>query len=103
MSKKEEISKETIDHLAKLTLLELSEEEKEELSKQLGDILNYFKKLDSLDTTNIDPTTHPIEGLINVFREDEPWESLSNEEATKNTKHKQDGYFKAPRILKKQN
>jgi len=102
MPKKEELSKETIEHLSKLALLELSEEEKEKLSKQLGDILDYFKKLNDLDTSNVDPTTHPIEGLSNVFREDEPWESLSNEEATKNTKYKQDGYFKAPRILKKQ-
>jgi len=101
MSKKEELSKETIEHLSKLALLELSEEEKEELSKQLGDILDYFAKLDDIDTNNVDPTTHPIEGLSNVFRKDEPWESLSNEEATKNTKYKQDGYFKAPRILKK--
>lgn len=102
MSKKEELSKETIEHLSKLALLELSEEEKEKLPKQLGDILDYFKKLNDIDTSNVDPTTHPIEGLSNVFREDEPWESLSNEEATKNTKYKQDGYFKAPRILKKQ-
>jgi len=101
MNQKKELSKETIDHISKLALLELSEEEKENLSKQLGDIIKYFKKLDDLDTSNIEPTTHPIEGLFNVFREDEPWESLSNEEATKNTKHKQDGYFKAPRILKK--
>lgn len=101
MPKKEELSKETIEHLSKLALLELSEEEKEELSKQLGDILDYFAKLDDIDTDNVDPTTHPIEGLSNVFRKDEPWESLSNEEATKNTKYKQDGYFKAPRILKK--
>jgi len=101
MSKKEELSKETIEHLSKLALLELSEEEKEKLSKQLGDILDYFAKLDDIDTDNVDPTTHPIEGLSNVFRKDEPWESLSNEEATKNSKYKQDGYFKAPRILKK--
>lgn len=101
MSKKEELSKETIEHLSKLALLELSEEEKEELSKQLGDILDYFAKLDDIDTNNVDPTTHPIEGLSNIFRKDEPWKSLSNEEATKNTKYKQNGYFKAPRILKK--
>jgi aspartyl-tRNA(Asn)/glutamyl-tRNA(Gln) amidotransferase subunit C len=101
MTKKEEFSKDTIEHISKLALLELSEEEKEKLSKQLGDILGYFTKLNDLDTSNIKPTTHPIEGLSNVFREDEPWESLSNEEATKNSKYKQDGYFKAPRILKK--
>jgi len=100
MKKKEEFSKETIDHIAKLALLELSEEEKEKLSKELGDILNYFKKLDDLDTSNVRPMTHPIDGLKNVFREDVPWESLSTEEALKNAKHKKDGFFKAPRILK---
>lgn len=97
----EGLSKETIDHISKLALLDLTEKEKEKLSKELGDILNYFKKLNDLDTSNVKPTTHPIDGLKNIFREDEPWESLSNEEALKNTKHKQDGYFKAPRILKK--
>ena len=100
MSEKEEFSKETIDHISKLALLNLSDEEKDKLAMQLGDILKYFKKLDDLDTSNIEPTTHPIDGLKNVFREDEPWESLSNEEALKNAKHKKDGYIRAPRILK---
>lgn len=100
MSKKKEFSKETIDHVSKLALLDLTDEEKEKFSKQLGDIISYFKKLNDLDTTNVKPTTHPIEGLKNVFREDIPWKSLSNEEALKNAQHKKDGYFKAPRILK---
>ena len=100
MTKKEKISKETIEHISKLALLDLSEEEKEKLAKELGDILSYFKKLDNIDTSNVKPLTHPIEGLKNVFREDIPWKSLSNEEALKNAKHKKDGYIKAPRILK---
>ncbi len=100
MNQNKELSKETIDHIAKLALLDLSEEEKVKLAKEVGDILNYFKKLDNLDTSNIKPMTHPIDGLKNVFREDIPWESLSTEDALKNAKHKKDGYFKAPRILK---
>lgn len=100
MVDKEDFSKETIEYVAKLALLDLTEEDKEKFSKQLGDIISYFKKLNDLDTTNVKPTTHPIDNLKNVFREDIPWEGLSNEEALKNTKHKQDGYFKAPRILK---
>ncbi|MFX1419228.1 MAG: Asp-tRNA(Asn)/Glu-tRNA(Gln) amidotransferase subunit GatC [Promethearchaeota archaeon] len=100
MTKKKEFSKDTIDHISKLALLDLSEDEKEKLAKEIGDILSYFKKLDKLDTSNIKPMTHPIEDLKNVFREDIPRESLSTEEALKNTKHKKDGYFKAPRILK---
>jgi aspartyl-tRNA(Asn)/glutamyl-tRNA(Gln) amidotransferase subunit C len=101
MAEKEEFSKETIEHISKLALLDLSDEEKEEFSKQVGEILNYFKKLDDLDTSNVEPTIHPIDGLKNVFREDIPWKSLTNEEALKNAEHKKDGYFKAPRILKR--
>lgn len=100
MTDEKEITKEDIEHLSKLGLLELSDNDKEKYSKQLGDILNYFKKLNDLDTTDVKPTTHAIENLKNVFREDIPWESLSQEEALKNTKHKLDGFFKAPRILK---
>jgi aspartyl-tRNA(Asn)/glutamyl-tRNA(Gln) amidotransferase subunit C len=100
MKQNEKLSKDTIDHISKLALLDLSKEEKDKLGKELQDILSYFKKLDDLDTSNVEPMTHPIEGLKNVFREDVPWKSLSNEEALKNAKHKKDGYFKAPRILK---
>lgn len=100
MTDKEEFSKKTIDYVSKLALLDLTEEEKVKLSKQLSDIISYFKKLNDLDTSDVKPTTHAIEGLKNVFREDIPWKSLSNEEALKNAQHKKDGYFKAPRILK---
>ena len=44
--------------------------------------------------------THPIEGLKNVFREDVPGKSLSNDDALKNAKSTKDGFFKAPKILK---
>ena len=100
MSYKEEITKETLDYISKLALLDLSEEEKSVFSKQLNEILRFFKKIDDLDTENIKPMTHPIEGLENVFREDEPKKSLSNKEALRNAKHTKDGYFKAPKILK---
>ncbi|MHA1149924.1 MAG: Asp-tRNA(Asn)/Glu-tRNA(Gln) amidotransferase subunit GatC [Promethearchaeota archaeon] len=100
MTREKEFSKEDIDYISKLALLDLSDEEKEKLSQQLSNILSHFKKLNDLDTTNIDPMTHPIETLKNVFRKDEIKPSLSNEEALKNAQHRQDGYFKAPRILK---
>lgn len=99
MTKDDEFSKKTIEKVSKLALLDLTEEDKEIFSKQLGDILSYFKKLNDLDTSDIEPTTHAID-LKNVYREDVPTPSLSNEDALKNTEHKKDGYFKAPRILK---
>ena len=101
MSEKEEFSEETLEHISKLALLNLSEGEKKKLANQLGDILDYFKKLNDLDTSNVKPMTHPIEGLKNVFREDIPWKSLSNEDALKNAKHTKDGYFKTSKVIKK--
>lgn len=101
MSRKKDFTKEDVDYLSKLALLDLSNEEKETFASQLGDILNYFNKLNDLDTKDVEPTIHAIEELKNVFREDVPWESLSQEEALKNAKHTKDGHFKAPRILKK--
>lgn len=100
MADKKEFTKETIDQIAKLALLDLKDEEKEKLAKELSEIITYFKKLNDLDTDNIKPMTHPIDGLQNVFREDIPRKGLTKEEATKNAQHKKDGYFKAPRILK---
>ena len=100
MTEKKQISKDDLENLSKLAMLNLSDEEKEKLIPQLNEIINYFKKLNDLNTKNIKPITHPIEGLKNVYREDIPKESLTNEEALKNAQHKKDGYFKAPRILK---
>ena len=100
MSDKEGFSKEILEHVSKLALLDLTEEEKDKFAKQLTDLLSYFKKLNDLDTTNVEPMTHPIEDLKNVFREDKTWDSLTNEEALQNATHKRDGFFKAPRILK---
>ena len=100
MSEKEDFSEETLEHISNLALLDLSEEEKNKLAKQLGDILEYFKKLNDLDTSDVKPMTHPIEGLKNVFREDIPWKSLSNEEALKNAKYTKDGFFKTSKVVK---
>ena len=99
MTDKESFSKDTIEKVAKLALLELNEDDKEKFSKQLGNILSYFEKLNDLDTSDIEPTTHAID-LKNMYREDVPKNSLSNEDALKNAEHKKNGYFKAPRILK---
>ena len=100
MSEENKITEETLEHISKLALLNLTDDEKEKFGNQLNDILEYFNKLNDLDTSKINPMIHPVEGLKNVFREDIPWKSLSKEEALKNASHKKDGFFKAPKILK---
>jgi len=65
-----ELSKKEIEHIAKLARLGLSEAEKKKYSKDLSGILDYFKKLNEIDTKNVEPTSQ-VTGLAGVFRKDE--------------------------------
>ena len=95
---KKTITKEHIEHLAWLARLELSEDEKKLYTNQLNEILEYFSRLDELDTEKVDPTYQVI-GKLNVFREDEIKPSLSIDEILQNAPRKEKRFFKASRIM----
>ena len=65
------ISKEQVQHIAKLARIELTEQEVEKFQKDLGEILAYFDTLKSVQTENVEPMTHSVP-LQNVTREDMP-------------------------------
>lgn len=92
------ISKEQVEHLAWLSRLELTEEEKNLYTSQLNDVLEYFSKLNELDTEKA-PPTYQLIGKLNVFREDEVKPSLPVDEALQNAPRKENRFFKAPRIM----
>ena len=87
-----------VEHVARLARLELSEEEKERTRAQLDSILSYIDKLNELDTSAVEPTSHVLP-MTNVFREDEVRPSLSREEAMASAPDRQDVFFRVPRIL----
>ncbi len=91
------ISREDVEHIAWLARLELTEEEIEKFTKQLGQILEHAGKIKEVDTRNIKPTSHPWP-LKNVFREDVPRESIPLEKALKNAPQKESGAFMVPKI-----
>lgn len=92
------ISKEQVRYIAMLARLNLDEKETELYQEQLSKILDYVEKLNEIDTTNIEPTSHVI-NITNVFREDrvKPW--LSREEALKNAPDCTDKFFRVPKII----
>lgn len=92
------ISKEEVLHIARLAKLKLTEEEIEMFQEQLGRILEYFKKLQELDTSSVEPMKHVLD-VHNVFREDEPREPVSQEEALKNAPKRRDGFFEVPKVI----
>lgn len=92
------ISMKQIEHVAWLARIELTEDEKKSFTQQLNEILDYFKKIDEVDTSNIEPTFHVLD-LVNVLRDDKVEPSLSTEDALKNAPQKEDSFIKAPKIL----
>jgi aspartyl-tRNA(Asn)/glutamyl-tRNA(Gln) amidotransferase subunit C len=91
------LQKEEIEHVSWLARIELTEKEKEEFSEQLSSILEYFSILDEVEE-DVTPAYHAL-GIKNVFRDDLPSESLSQDAVLGNAKMKEKGYFRSPRIV----
>ena len=65
-----DITKEQVEHIAKLARIELTDEQKETMTKELGQILTYVEKLKEVNTDGVQPTAQ-VTGLEDVFRKDE--------------------------------
>ncbi len=92
------ITKEEIIHVAKLARLEITDEEVSKYTPQLESILEYASKISEIDTNDVAPTSHPLE-MVNVLRQDEIGESLTQEQALSNAPQAESGRFKVPQIL----
>ncbi len=87
-----------IEKVAKMSRLWLSSEEKKTFDKDLDEILKMFEVLNSIDVSDEKIIIHPTP-LSNVMRKDKPEKSMSMEHTFKNTKNKEEGYFKGPKTL----
>lgn len=85
-----------VENLAELARLELSLEEKTQLLKDMGGILDYVKQIEGVEVEN----TKPVYDVYNVWREDKiaPRE-FSKEIITEQFPDAQDGFLKVKKIL----
>ncbi|WP_392408223.1 Asp-tRNA(Asn)/Glu-tRNA(Gln) amidotransferase subunit GatC [Chlorogloeopsis fritschii] len=92
------IDREQVRKVAHLARLELTPEEEEKFTTQLGSILDYFEQLSELDVSNVPPTTRAID-VSNVTRPDN-LQPYPNREAILQSSPQQEGeFFKVPKIL----
>lgn len=94
------LTKEEILHIATLARIGLNENDVEKYQHDLSNILDYFKKLEEVDTTGIEPIGH-ITGMQNAFRADknEDFGALGKEQIMQNAPEAKDGYFKVKSVL----
>ncbi|KAF0144557.1 MAG: aspartyl-tRNA(Asn)/glutamyl-tRNA (Gln) amidotransferase subunit C [Nitrospirae bacterium] len=88
----------SVEHIAKLARLSVSEEEKELFGPQLNGILSYMEKLDELNTKDVGPTSHVL-SLSNVMRDDMPGNSIPREDALLNAPDHTDKFYRVPKII----
>ena len=87
-----------VAYVAKLARLNLTAEETQLFQKQLGDVLAYAEKLTSLDVTGVEAAAHAVP-MFNVFRDDEPGECFTADEALNNAPRKANRLFIVTKVL----
>ena len=97
-SMKNIISDETIEYVGILAKLDLSEEEKEQAKKDMGNMLDYIDQLNELDTEGVEPMSH-VFSLHNVFRSDEVANGDARENMLRNAPQKKEGTYMVPKTF----
>lgn len=92
------ITEETIQYVAALAKLNVSEEEKKKVAEDLDHILDYIETMNSLDTEGIEPMSHVLP-VKNVFREDVVINQNEREQLLKNAPVKKDGCYVVPKTV----
>lgn len=87
-----------IDHLAALSRLALTPEEKAKFAAQLGDILGHIEQLKQVNVAGVEPTAHATP-IFNVLQADEPRPGLPVEDALRNAPAQRDHMVLVPRVV----
>jgi len=87
-----------VAYVAKLARLNLSDAETQLFQKQLGDVLKYADKLREVDVSHVEAAAHAVP-IFNVFREDEPRDWLTAEQALSNAPRQVNGLFIVTKVV----
>jgi len=90
-----------IKKVADLARIRLKPEQETKLKKDLENILEYVKQLESLDTGSVEPTSHVL-NLENVFRPDEVKPSDVRDSLLKHAPSSEGKFFKVPKVVDKE-
>ena len=91
------VTPETVDAVARLARLSLTDEEKRLFARQLEDILGWAESLRTLDAADVPPMGHPLH--VSAARSDEPRPGLTRDAALEGAPDPAAGLFRVPRVL----
>jgi aspartyl-tRNA(Asn)/glutamyl-tRNA(Gln) amidotransferase subunit C len=93
------LKREDVQRIAELARLQLTTEELDLFTRQLGDILTYVEQIRALDTSGVPPTSHVLNRPVD--RDDVPQPTLSRQDLMRNAPDAapEAGLFKVPRVI----
>ncbi len=92
------ISRDEVAHVAGLAHLQLTDEQLDAFTVQLGAVLAHARDVEALDVSDVEPTAHPFE-LVNVLRPDHVRPTLDPDEVLAAAPAAEDGQFRVPPVL----
>lgn len=95
-----DLSKKTIQDLIQLCRIDCNEEEQEKLLNDLKNILTYIEQLNEVNTENVSPCNHVLEGVANVMRDDVIGQTLSRDDFLANAPSQVGGMIRVPPVIK---
>jgi aspartyl-tRNA(Asn)/glutamyl-tRNA(Gln) amidotransferase subunit C len=87
-----------VGYVARLARLNLTDAETQLFQKQLAEVLSYAAKLGEVDVGEVEAAAHAVP-IFNVFREDEPRDWFTAEEALRNAPHKANQLFIVTKVV----
>jgi aspartyl-tRNA(Asn)/glutamyl-tRNA(Gln) amidotransferase subunit C len=92
------ITRQEVEHVARLARLQLSEEELSLFTGQMDAILAYVEQLNELNTDGITPTSHAVP-MENAFRDDETAASIGVANALANAPDRVQDFYRVPKVI----
>jgi aspartyl-tRNA(Asn)/glutamyl-tRNA(Gln) amidotransferase subunit C len=93
------LSRQEVEHIARLARLTLTEAEIVRYQEQLSDILDYAAMLQSVDTSGIAPVTSVLPPKASALRADQPGDTTPLSQLFNNAPDQQDDQFKVPPVM----
>jgi aspartyl-tRNA(Asn)/glutamyl-tRNA(Gln) amidotransferase subunit C len=87
-----------VEYVAELARIKLTPEEVSTFRAQLEIVLQHVERLNQVDVSNVEPMAHSFP-IYNVFRSDEPQESLDRQAALANAPRQAQGLFLVTKVV----
>ena len=92
------ITKQDLKNISLLSKIKIDDETSSSLIQDLESILTMVNKMEELDTSKVNPLTHPIENT-QTLREDKEKKDIKRDRLQELSKEKDSGFYITPKVI----